>query len=127
VQELKDASSHFLNHRTADPGPRRVEDRGHDQAVEPGHTARPTLHWQRGYGAFSFWERDARLVAGYIPTQQERHVRDRWLPFDILAPDPRAAVASINDALEDEAILINEWEYAGDEARSWQGTRTDRS
>ncbi len=54
IGELKGASSHYINHRTAN---------------------RKLLEWQTGYGVVSFGTKDLEWVKRYVHNQKEHHKR----------------------------------------------------
>ncbi len=58
MQQVKGASSHFINHRPNSNG---------------------GLQWQPGYGALTFARRDLNMVVQYVERQQERHRENKLL------------------------------------------------
>ncbi|MBI5538215.1 MAG: IS200/IS605 family transposase [Deltaproteobacteria bacterium] len=94
AQEMKGASAHRFNHTPGLLGPK--------------------LAWQGGYGAFSFWRADARIVVRYIETQQERHARKQWLraSSSTTASSPVESFRTALHLIDSELSLVNAWERA---------------
>jgi putative transposase len=104
AQELKGVSSHYINHAfKSDP---------------------PRLLWQGGYGAFSFWRRDLKVLIRYTQTQRARHEHEHWLRMTESwgatdsgfgapcgnAAESEAGRTPLLERISGQLLLVDEWE-----------------